>query len=363
MKVQSDKPVILVVDDEFDDICLLSFILSDIYTVDSCLSGTGALERCSLPDKPDLILLDILMPGIDGFETCRQLKANPETADIPVLFLTAKGSIMDESAGFEAGGEDYIVKPVQPEIVRARVNAHIRLKKNREFLTKRNSEMESGILQRMLEINEIEDGILMALGSLAETRDTGNTRNISRVHALTGILVEKLVSVSFYASQLDPKTIHCIIQAAPLHDIGKVGIPDVILNKTSPLTPEEYDIIKNHTVIGYNALDHAELNLGYKNKSLAIVKDIVLYHHEKWDGTGYPKGLRGKDIPLSARIMSIIDVFDSMISDKPFRNRFSPAQAAETIIRESGTFFDPDIVGIFTNHKDRFMEIAEKNND
>jgi len=354
------KPTILIVDDSPDNISLLSSLLKGIYRVKVATTGEKALEIVAADDAPDLILLDIMMPGLDGYETCRRLKANPLSAGIPVIFLTAKTGEIDEEKGLELGAEDYIQKPPSPAILKARIRTHLNLKSARDFLRDKNEYLETEVARRTKEIGIIHDITMIAMGSLAETRDNETGNHIRRTQRYIRILAERLSGHARFKERLTSETIERLCKSAPLHDIGKVGIPDSILKKPGKLDREEFIVMKTHTTIGRDAILAARKNIDYSPYSsfLSLAGDIALCHHEKWDGTGYPQGFSGEEIPLAGRLMAIPDVYDALISERVYKRAFSHTESVEIIKQGLGTHFDPDIALAFLGISDRFAEIA-----
>ncbi|HCM28166.1 MAG TPA: two-component system response regulator [Treponema sp.] len=350
---------VLIVDDTPDDIALLTKVLKGTYRTQIAISGEKALNIASGESPPDLILLDIMMPAMDGYEVCRRLKEDPRTTDIPIIFLTAKSDIQDEQRGFELGAEDYLIKPLSPPIVMARLRTHLRLKNANDFLINRSEYLEKEVIRRTREISMIQDVAMVAMGSLAETRDNETGGHIRRTQFYIKALAERMRDLPQYKEFLTPGIVELLHKSAPLHDIGKVGIPDSILLKPGKLTPEEITIMKTHTVIGRDAIMASELLLDMPSSFLRFAREITWRHHEKWDGTGYPEGLSGNRIPVSGRLMALADVYDALISERVYKPAF-PHEKAVSIIRESsGTFFDPDMVLGFLDIEDQFEEISQ----
>jgi putative two-component system response regulator len=357
------KSTVLIVDDTPDNIALMSSLLKGTYRTKIAIDGEKALQIVSSGDPVDLILLDIMMPGIDGYEVCRRLKANPKSADIPVIFLTAKTDLEDEEKGFELGAVDFIIKPVSPPIVTARVKTHLQLKSARDFLMDKSEYLENEVARRTHEISIIQDVTMVALGSLAETRDNETGNHIRRTQFYVKALAERLKGQPRFKDFLTTETIELLHKSAPLHDIGKVGIPDSILLKPGKLTPEEFAIMKNHTTIGRNAIMEAEARLESPTSFLQLARETAWSHHEKWDGTGYPQGLSGDDTLISGRIMAVADVYDALISKRVYKPAFTHEKAISIIKEGTGTHFDPDIVDAILEVSDQFKNIAQKYRD
>jgi putative two-component system response regulator len=354
----TQKQTILVVDDTPDNLRLMTGILKDAYKTKVANNGERGLGIAATHPLPDLILLDIMMPGIDGYEVCRRLKNDPVTADIPVIFLTAKTEVEDEQQGFDVGCVDYITKPVSPPIVLARVSTHLLLKNARDFLKDENAFLEAEVARRTREVQMIQDVTIVAMGSLAETRDNDTGNHIRRTQHYVRALAEKLKTHSAFAHALDDATIELLFKSAPLHDIGKVGIPDRVLLKPGKLTPDEFEIMKTHTTLGRDAIAAAEKALGSPSSFLRHAREIAHYHQEKWDGTGYPEGLAGLQIPLSARLMAVADVYDALICERVYKPALPHDEAVELIRAGRGRHFDPDVVDAFLELTERFKEIA-----
>lgn len=354
------KPTVLVVDDTPDNLTLMSELLMDRYRVRVANSGERALKIAASDDVPDLILLDIMMPGMDGYEVCARLKAEAATRDIPVIFLTAKVTVEDEERGLALGAVDYITKPISPPIVLARVATQLALKGAADFLRDKNVYLESEVRQRTAELSAIQDVTIMAMASLAETRDSDTGNHIRRTQYYVQALAEKLRTHPRFASVLDDKTIETLFKSAPLHDIGKVGIPDRILLKPGRFEPHEFEIMKTHTTLGRDAIQRAEDQLGMRVDFLTMAKEIAYGHQEKWDGSGYPLGLVGDAIPVSARLMAVADVYDALISRRVYKDGMPHEKAIRIITEGRGNHFDPDIVDVFLQIQDAIQAIAQR---
>lgn len=358
-------PTLLVIDDIPENLTLMYKLLKGEYIVKGANSGERGLAIAQ-KDLPDLILLDVMMPGMDGFEVCSKLKADPVTEEIPIIFLTAKTESVDESKGLELGAVDYINKPIVPEIVKARVKTHVALKiamdmrkGEKELLEKEVQRRIRESLQQMEELHAIQDIAFNAMVSLAETRDNETGNHIRRTQLYIKLLAERLSVTPRFSDVLDVKTIDLLYRSAPLHDIGKIGIPDNILLKKGRLTAEEFEVMKTHTTIGFDAINKAEKMNGKDMNFLKIAKEIAHSHHERWDGDGYPQGLAGEDIPLSARLMAIADVYDALISKRVYKSAFTHHDAVSLIVKEKGKHFDPDIVDVFLEAESEFDSIGQ----
>lgn len=357
------KPTVLVVDDTPDNLALMVNLLSEDYAVKVANTGEQALRLATSGKRPDLILLDIMMPSIDGYEVCQRLKADPHTADIPVIFLTAKVEEVDETRGFALGAVDYIAKPISPPIVLARIRTQLLLKAAADFLRDKNDYLEREVEKRTRDVAAIQDVTILALASLAETRDNETGNHIRRTQYYVKALAEALQTHVRFASYLTERAITTLFKSAPLHDIGKVGIPDRILLKPGPLTPDEFRIMKTHTSIGRDAIAQAERSLGTEVEFLKVAKEIALSHQEKWDGSGYPEALGGDAIPISARLMALADVYDALISRRVYKAPMPHAAAVHIILLGKGSHFDPDIVDAFIRIQHEFIAIAQRYGD
>ena len=354
----ASRPSILVVDDTPDNLTLMAELLSDSYKVRAANSGEKALKFLQGEHQPDLILLDIMMPGLSGYDVIREIKANPATRRIPVIFLTAMSAAEDEKKGLEMGAADYITKPISPPIVLARVKTQLENKAAADFLLDQNHFLETEVAKRTRELSAIQDVTILTMASLAETRDSDTGNHIRRTQHYVKALAQRLKTHPRFASFLSDSTIELLFKSAPVHDIGKVGIPDRILLKPGRFTPGEFEIMKAHTTLGRDAIEHAEKQLGMEVEFLHLAKDIAYYHQEKWDGSGYPTGKRGDDIPISARLMAVADVYDALISRRVYKEGMSHEKALGIIVEGRGSHFDPDIVDAFVALQDEFRAVA-----
>ena len=359
---RKEKQRILIVDDEKFYIDVLLDLLKDDYSVNIAKTGEQALKRVVNNTPPDLILLDIMMPGIDGYEVCRQLKADKCTRDIPVIFLTVKSEVGDEIHGFELGAVDYIAKPMSPPIVKSRVKNHLMLTQARKILQDQQAVLKQQVEEKTREITRTQDVAIYCMASLAETRDNETGNHIRRTQHYIRLLCNYLRDKAGYKEYLDDKTIDLLFKSAPLHDIGKVGVSDKVLLKPGPLNDDEWHEMKKHPQIGYETLLNTEKQLG-RSSFLDIAGEIALTHHEKWDGSGYPQGLKAEEIPIPGRLMALADVYDALISKRVYKEAFSHHKSAELIAGMKGSHFDPCIVDAFEQLKDEFKAIAEKFND
>lgn len=356
---------LLLVDDTPENLSLLGQILMPHYQVRAASSGKRALQVAATDPRPDLILLDVMMPEMDGYQVLEHLRNDSVTRDIPVIFVTALSEPDDEAKGLGLGVVDYITKPVSPAIVLARVKSHLELKDARDRLREQNSWLEQEVERRMRQNRMVQDVTMRALASIAETRDNETGAHILRTQNYVRLLAEELAKLPAHAAALTPAFIDNMVKAAPLHDIGKVGIPDHILHKPGKHTPPEWEIMKTHAKLGADALwravmeedDRVGLDFIY------IAMEIAHYHHEKWDGSGYPEGRKGEEIPLPARLMALGDVFDALISKRVYKPAFPMDVAIKIVCEGRGTHFDPAVVDAFLIRQQDFIEVAHRYTD
>jgi len=354
----TQKPTILVVDDTPDNLSLMSGLLKERYKVKVANNGEKAIKVAQGDSPPDLILLDIMMPGLSGYDVCKILKDDVATRDIPIIFLTAMTGTEDEKKGLELGAVDFITKPVNPPIVLARVATQLQVKASADFLKDKAAYLESEVIKRTKELAAIQDVTILVMASLAETRDNDTGNHIRRTQHYMLLLANHLKYHDRFRSFLSDKTIAMLFKSAPLHDIGKVGIPDRILLKPGRFEQQEFSIMKTHCKLGRDAIQHAEDQLGLKVDFLKLAKEIAYGHQEKWDGSGYPEGLAGDHIPISARLMAVADVYDALISRRVYKEGMSHEKAVAIIAEGRGSHFDPDVVDAFMALTEQFREVA-----
>lgn len=340
--MSTDRESILVVDDTPENIDLLVEILKDDYHVRAARTGEQGLKIARLTNKPDLILLDIMMPGIDGFEVCRQLKEDPTTSHIPVIFVTARITTSDEIKGFELGAVDYITKPISPPVVRARVKTHL-------SLYDQNRELDRKVREQTRTIHETRLKVIQRLGRAAEYKDDATGMHVIRMSHYARILGLAAGMTEGMADKL--------LDAAPMHDIGKIGIPDSILQKPEKLNEEEWKVMRTHTAMGTEIIGDDDSEL------LKMAKLVAATHHERWDGTGYPLGLAGEDIPMLGRIVAIADVFDALTSKRPYKHAWSVEESIAHIREQSGKQFDPTLVFLFIENLEKILKIKHQFSD
>lgn len=356
-------PTVLLVDDIPDNLALMSSLLKDFYKVKVANNGEKAISIATSATPPDLILLDIMMPDMDGYEVCKYLKSVPSARNIPIIFLTANSETEDEQRGLEMGAVDYILKPVVPAIVLARVGTHLQLKASADFLRDKSAFLEAEVIRRTGEIQAVQDVTILMMASLAETRDNETGNHIHRTQHYIRALAQSLCDHPRFTRYLNRDTIDLLYKSAPLHDIGKVGVPDRILMKPARLDPDEFEIMKRHAQLGWDAIAQAEKQLGKEVGFLGCAKEIAGSHHEKWDGSGYPRKLAGDDIPISARLMALADVYDALVSRRVYKPPMSHEEAKEIIVEGAGKHFDADVVQAFLGVEREFISIATRFED
>ncbi|MFQ2102796.1 HD-GYP domain-containing protein [Aeromonas sanarellii] len=354
---------ILVVDDTPDNLMLMAELLKDKYRVKLANNGEKALRILAGAPLPDLILLDIMMPGLSGLQVAEQLQQDARTRHIPIIFLTSMAAVESELQGLALGAVDYITKPISPSRVLARVETQIKLKAAADFLRDQNDFLEQEVQRRTREVVAIQEVTIQAMASLAETRDNETGNHIRRTQHYVKLLAELLRDHPRFRHFLNDETIHLLFKSAPLHDIGKVGIPDHILLKPGRLTKEEFEIMMTHTTLGRDAIQRAEDQLGFPVDFLRLAKEIAYSHQEKWDGSGYPLGLSGDDIPISARLMAVADVYDALISHRVYKPGMPHEEAVDIIRQGGGWHFDPDVCAAFLSATEQFKAIAERFSD
>lgn len=349
---------ILVVEDSEINIDIIVEALKDLYEISIATNGQEALEAVE-QETPDLILLDVLMPGMNGYEVCQRLKAKSATADIPVIFLTAMKDITDKTKAFEMGAIDYLTKPFETLELKARVKNHLELIFARKLLADQNQVLEEMVKARTEQLYKTQSATIYSLAALAETRDSETGDHIKRTQHYIKALALALRDFGWYRDILIDEYINMLYDSAPLHDIGKVGVPDHILLKPGKLTAVEFEQMKLHAWYGMKTLESAEKELG-STSFLTLAKEIAYTHHEKWDGTGYPNQLAGETIPLSGRLMALVDVYDALISERPYKRAYPHSKAREIILEGSGKHFDQRIVEAFIKCEPTFLLIKDK---
>lgn len=324
--VTPERQTVLVVDDTPENIDVLAGVLKGDYQVKVATNGERALKIAFSDKQPDIILLDIMMPGMDGYEVCQRLKDDARTKAIPVIFITAKSEVEDEQKGLELGAVDYITKPISPPIVQSRVKTQL-------ALYDQNRVLERKVRERTSELNETRLEIIHRLGRAAEFKD-----NETGLHVIRMSHYSKLIALGFGVSEDEAEV---ILNAAPMHDVGKIGIPDAVLLKPGKLDDKEWAIMRKHPAMGAGIIGK------HNNELLEMSRIVALTHHEKWDGSGYPRGKKGEEIPLEGRIVAIADVFDALTTARPYKEAWPIEKAVNLIVSEAGKHFDPALVPVF----------------
>ncbi|PIE65566.1 MAG: two-component system response regulator [Desulfobacterales bacterium] len=346
---------IMIIDDTPENLHVLSTLLQRSNYKTSVFPRGRMGFAAARKKPPHLVLLDINMPEMDGFEVCQAFKDDPQLKEIPIIFISALGSTEDKVKALKLGGVDYITKPFQAEEVYARVDTHLQLYHAKNVLQDFNTQLNQKVREQIEEINQAQIATIFALAKLSHTRDDDTGFHLERVQHFCKLLATEIQNQGLYPNEVDDTFINSIFHASPLHDLGKVGIEDTILLKPGKLTAEEFEIMKTHTLIGAATLESVQSR--YPNS--AFIKmgiEIARHHHEKWDGTGYPDKLAGGDIPLSARIMSIADVYDALRSKRPYKAPYSHEKSKKIIIENSGTLFDPQLIDVFKSINAQFAE-------
>ncbi|MES2016269.1 MAG: HD domain-containing phosphohydrolase [Pseudomonadota bacterium] len=352
------KATILIVDGAPGPLARLEELLGERYHVLQAHQGFDAVRLAQETPRPDLILLGMTLPDMDAYTVFNEIKCGFLSADIPVIFMTPEAQPQDERRAMRSGASDVITLPLSPEILLARVATHVQLKLARAMLKDQQSHFAHLVAERTRDVMNLQDATIIAMASLAESRDPETGNHIRRTQHYVAAMARELRFHERYADQLGDDQIALLFKAAPLHDIGKVGVPDSILLKPGKLTEDEYDIMKLHTVYGRDAIAGVELTLGESNQFLRYASEIAYSHQERWDGSGYPQGLAGHAIPLSARLMAVADVYDALISARRYRPAFTHETALELIRQGRGEHFDPDVVDAMLAVEEKFRTIA-----
>lgn len=354
------KANILVADDDYGIRKVLELVLDSAgYEVKSFENGDQVLEELLVKPHYDLILLDVTMSGLNGFDLARAIKGDPVIADIPIIFITGNIESDDKKRGFAAGCVDYITKPFDKNEVLMRVNLHLELEFRRKQMANYTQELEKRVQERTYEINQTKKALIIGISNLAEFRDPETGSHIYRTREFSKLLAEGMRKLPKYRDIINDEFVELMYDCSPLHDIGKVGIPDTVLLKPGKLNDDEYTVMKDHAVIGSRALMSVTALL--KDKSfIKFGASVAVAHHEKYDGTGYPKGLAGDRIPLPGRIMAVSDVYDALSSKRVYKEAWSEKRVREFMLSQSGLHFDPDCIEVLKGLFDEFMLIKEK---
>jgi putative two-component system response regulator len=357
------RSTILIIDDSPLILATLGSVLRPQYRVLAATSGLQGLRVAQDEPRPDLILLDVLMPELDGYGVLERLRADPATEAIPVIFLTGAREPEQEERGLRLGAADYVAKPLNATVVLARVRTQLLAKLARDWMADRNASLEAEVSRRMAENDLTQQVSIRALAHLAETRDPETGNHILRTQAYVRCLANRLRQHPRFSATLTDRYVELLARSAPLHDIGKVGIPDTVLLKPGKLSAEEWAVMRTHAKLGSDAIEQAERDIETPLEFLAAAKEIAHWHHEKWDGSGYPDGLVGDAIPISARLMALADVFDALISKRVYKQAMTLEETRSIIAQGSGRHFDPDVTAAFLLGFEEFVDIANRYSD
>ena len=333
-------------------------LLQEVYTVVTIPSGDKLLQTLRKA-RPDLILLDIEMPGKSGYDTIKEIKANPETAEIPVIFLTGKSDPENELLGLSLGAVDYISKPFSPPLLLKRIELHLQLQSQKNELREFNENLSAMVKKRTNDISQLKNAIILWAADLVEFRDEETGQHVERVQQYLELLLGSMEKDELYAAELAAWDIEAFLKSAPLHDVGKIKIRDDILLKNARLTDDEFNTMKLHTVYGKMLIESLQEKVP-SQAFLDYAKMLAYMHHEKWDGSGYPEGLKGPEIPLQARMMAIVDVYDALVSERPYKQALSHEEAMRIIAGSRGTQFDPDLTDLFVKLSPVIKEIRSE---
>ncbi|MCL2636792.1 MAG: response regulator [Oscillospiraceae bacterium] len=356
--MEEAKKQLVIVDDDITNLVVARNNLSEWYDVFTVPSGEKffvLLERVT----PDLILLDVSMPGMDGYEVIKRLKANEQTTHIPVIFLTAKIDGNSELVGLSLGAVDYIAKPFSPSLLHKRIEAHLHAESHKRELRQMNNELLESVVNKTRSVLELQNALLRTMAELVECRDDITGGHIARTQAFLGVMLDAMQDKGLHKEEMLTWDKNLVLQSAQLHDVGKIAIKDAILLKPGKLTPEEFDQVKEHTTFGEKIIDKIK-NDSSEWEFLDFAKIFVATHHEKWDGSGYPKGLVGENIPLLGRTMAVVDVYDALVSVRPYKKAFTHEEALDIIKNSKGTHFDPELADLFIEYEKEFERINKE---
>ena len=357
MQTVNERRTIMLVDDNATNLASGKEMLKELYKIYPVLSGEILFDLLEVV-HPDMILLDIEMPGMNGYQVIKQLKENPKWTDIPVIFLTAKSDEQSEYEGLSLGAVDYVSKPFSAPLLLKRIENHLVSQSQRKMLQNFNDNLENLVRTKINQVNQLQSTVLSTISGLVEFRDDITGGHIVRTQKYLKILIDKMIEDAVYLDEVKKWDLDFLLPSAQLHDVGKIAISDTILNKEGPLTPEEFETMKSHVFEGIKAIKKIEENAS-EHSFLRHVRLIVGSHHEKWDGSGYPNCLRGLDIPLEGRLMAIADVYDALISKRPYKKPFSTEEASRIIEEGSEKHFDPALVNVFVKVSDKFADVVK----
>jgi len=351
--LQDRKKVILVDDNPINLKLARNTLMGkyDVFTVPSAEKLFQLLEKT----LPDIVLLDVMMPGISGYDAIKVLKENPRTADIPVIFLTSKNDTNSELEGFTRGAVDYVSKPFSPQLLLKRVDVHVLVESQKKELQHINENLQQIVDEKTEAVLELQDAVLKTMTNLVEYRDDVTGGHVERAEHFLKLFVEKMINQRVYYDELETWDIKLFLQSAQLHDVGKIAIRDNILLKPGPLTTDEFTEMKKHTTFGEKVIEKIQQS-ARESVFLTHAKIMAGAHHEKWDGSGYPRGIAGSNIPLQGRLMALVDVYDALVSERPYKKAFPPEKAIQIVKEGSGSQFDPNLVDVFILASQGFQE-------
>jgi putative two-component system response regulator len=354
--METQRHKIMLVDDNMANLTMGKTMLKNLYEVYAIPSAAKFFELLEHV-TPDLILMDVIMPEMDGYEAIRLLKSDPALADIPVIFLTAKTDNRSELEGLSLGAIDYIRKPFSSALLLRRVENHLLIVAQKKALKNYNENLQEMVDRKTVQILELQNAVLSTVADMVEFKDDATGGHVIRTQMYLELLIDKMRNDQIYAEEISAWDMDLLISSAQLHDVGKIAISDTILNKPGRLTPEEIVQMQKHVTIGVQIIDRIAQKTA-KSAFLSHARTIAGTHHEKWDGSGYPAGLRGRDIPLEGRLMAIADVYDALISPRPYKQPIPTEEAQRIIIEDSGSHFDPVLVDVFRSVADIFADVA-----
>ena len=355
--VNTERKTIFLVDDNLTNLTVGKSALAEHYNVFTLNSGEKLLKMLE-KNIPDLILLDIEMPEMNGYDVIKIIKDKEKTKHIPVIFLTARDDVEGELEGLSLGAIDYITKPFSPVLLLKRIETHLLIELQKKELVNYNNNLQDMVEKKTKSVLELQNAILKTVAELVEFRDNTTGGHIERTTSYLGILLDALSVVGLYEEEISSWDLKLVLQSAQLHDVGKIAIRDNILQKPGKLTDEEFTEIKRHTTVGKEIIEKIKKKTSERT-FLEHAEIFAATHHEKWDGNGYPQGLKGLDIPLQGRLMAIADVYDALVSDRPYKKAFSHEDAVHIISAGKGTHFEPTLVDLFLKVDDQFNHIAK----
>lgn len=359
--MNGNRNKIILVDDKIVNLTVGRNALAEKFDVFTVPSGEKLLALLTKV-MPDMILLDIEMPEMNGYEVIKILKSNPETEHIPVIFVTARDDTGSELEGLSLGAIDYVSKPFSPPLLLKRIESHLLAESQKKELQKYNDNLEERVREKAKTILELQNAVLETMAELVECRDDVTGGHIERTKQYLKIMIDELLEKKLYYEEASSWDVDLFILSAQLHDVGKIAINDSILHKPARLTAEEFEKMKKHAAFGGTVIEKIQKRTS-EQEFLSYAKILAVHHHEKWDGTGYPDGLAGYDIPLPARLMAIVDVYDALISERPYKQPFSHEEAVKIIVDGKGTQFDPSLVDLFLSVADKFDECGKRRSD